>query len=85
MKSVICQQQVKETKYMGSCYMMKKLKASDADQPLASVCFLKCFCSLPLPSKMVYLHRTEGHFFVLNTWASDFKDCGIMSLIWEAE
>lgn len=41
----------------------KKVKASDADQPLASVCCLKCFCAVPLPSTMVYFRRTQLLFF----------------------
>lgn len=49
---------------------MKKLKASGADQPLASVCCLKCFRALPLLSKMFIWENT------ITPWTSNF-----MSLI----
>lgn len=51
--------------------MVKKLKGTDADQPLTSVCCLKCFCALLWPSKMIYLCRTLSLFF--NPWTSNFK------------
>lgn len=51
--------------------MVKKLKGTDADQPLTSVCCVKCFCALLRPSKMIYLCRTLSLFF--NPWTSNFK------------
>lgn len=64
-----------------------KLGGGDAHQPLVRVCCLKCFYVLQLPSKMVYLCRTQlliYYYYYFHPWTSNFNIRGILSLIWEA-